>query len=94
MYLASFREAFLSALEGRHSSPPVFAPTEDGDKARVLGYAEGMLAGDTARSEWEHKAQVLVGWSGAIAQPGSAANQSQPVASGTNLTSAAAGSSR
>jgi hypothetical protein len=58
-YVASFREGYSHAMEGRHGVP-IFGPTDEDDKAKVLGYADGQLAGDTARSQWMRKLHLLM----------------------------------
>jgi len=50
-YLASYQQGYSDAW-GRTEKLPVFSPSNDADKARVLGYAEGMVAGQAAQSNW------------------------------------------
>jgi uncharacterized protein DUF6438 len=50
-YLESFRKGYGDAWE-RKESLPVIGPTSDSDKARTLGYAEGMVAGRAALDKW------------------------------------------
>ncbi len=50
-YDESFRKGHSDAWEQKESLP-VFSPTSETDKARTLGYADGMLAGRAAREKW------------------------------------------
>ena len=50
-YFDYFRQGYRDAWE-RKEKLPVFSPTNDVDKARVLGYAEGEQAGRIALSSW------------------------------------------
>jgi hypothetical protein len=50
-YRESFRKGFGDAWE-RRESLPIANPTSESDKARALGYAEGMVAGRAALAKW------------------------------------------
>jgi hypothetical protein len=50
-YQASFRQGYEDAWE-RKESLPVTNPTSEADKARVLGYGDGMVAGREALAKW------------------------------------------
>lgn len=58
-YLSEFRDGYTEALAGRHGIR-IFAPATEEDKAKVLGFADGQLAGDTARLRWFHKFDLLM----------------------------------
>jgi hypothetical protein len=58
-YLSGFRDGYLDALSGKHSSQ-IFGPITEEDKATVLGYADGRLSGDAARLEWMRKFHILM----------------------------------
>ena len=51
VFLSSYRDGFQDALVDKHSIL-MFGPTNDEDKAKVLGFADGQLAGDAARKAW------------------------------------------
>lgn len=61
-YLNAFRDAYHEALLD-HRGFPVFEPTTEEEKATVLGHAEGKIAGEAARAEWERKLNSLMQWS-------------------------------
>jgi hypothetical protein len=50
-YLDSYHDGFIQAWESREKLP-VFNPTTERDKAIVLGYGEGIRAGQAARVKW------------------------------------------
>lgn len=50
-YLDFFRKGYVDAWE-RKESLPIFGPTSDADKARVLGYGDGSVAGRSDRDKW------------------------------------------
>lgn len=50
-YLELFRKGYVDAWEKKESLP-IFGPTSDADKARVIGYGDGMVAGRAARDKW------------------------------------------
>jgi hypothetical protein len=58
-YLTSFRDGVFDALARKHGVL-MFAPESGDDKAKVIGYADGQLAGDAAWFGWMSKAQVLM----------------------------------
>ena len=55
-YESGFREGYLAALVGRGGFW-TFGPTNEADKAKVIGYADGQLAGHAAWSGWLSKHQ-------------------------------------
>jgi hypothetical protein len=87
VYLTAFRDGYIAALNDQHGIA-VFRPEAEDDKAKVLGYADGQLAGDTARTLSAQQAK------GGQPNKKGAANGSQPIRSETNRTSSAAGSRR
>ena len=50
VYLTAFRDGYIAALNDEHGIA-VFKPETEDDKAKVLGYADGQLAGDAARTQ-------------------------------------------
>jgi hypothetical protein len=50
-YVEFFRKGYSDAWEQRESLP-VASPTSEVDKARTLGYADGMVAGRAALAKW------------------------------------------
>jgi hypothetical protein len=50
-YLTSCKQGYRDAWD-RKEKLPVFAPKSDADKARVLGYSDGMVAGRLALAKW------------------------------------------
>ena len=51
LYLSSFRDGFHDALCGTNKLL-MFAPTNQEDKIKVLGFADGQLAGTSAKEKW------------------------------------------
>ena len=51
VYLEAFGKGYVAAW-ARKEALPVFGPTTDDDKARVLGYSDGAVAGRAARDAW------------------------------------------
>lgn len=58
-YLISFRDGYFDAFAMKRGLF-MFGPTNEVDKAKVIGYQDGQLAGDDARSEWMHKLHLLL----------------------------------
>ena len=54
-YLVAFRDGYFAALAGDNHIL-MFEPKTEEDKARVLGFADGQVAGDDARRDWLKKA--------------------------------------
>ncbi len=50
-YLDSYRQGYLDGLD-RDEQMPVRNPVSEEDKAKALGYGDGMLAGRAARTVW------------------------------------------
>jgi hypothetical protein len=50
-YLTSYKQGYTDAWD-RKETLPVFGPTRDADKARVVGYSDGMVAGRLALGKW------------------------------------------
>ena len=50
VYLTAFRDGYVAALNDEHGIA-VFRPDTEDDKAKVLGYADGQLKGDVARTQ-------------------------------------------
>jgi hypothetical protein len=55
-YESAFRDGYLAALAGRHGLW-TFGPTNEEDRVKTLGYADGQLAGDATWSAWLSKQQ-------------------------------------
>lgn len=58
-YLAAFRDGYYDALLSKHGLW-TFNPATEEDKAKVAGYADGQLSGDSAREDWYRKLRIFL----------------------------------